>query len=155
MRRGIPLALAILFTTAALTDAATPTTTPAAARARVDHHLRHVERLSGHFETLLTAQCPRFPTRSAWDTYVEGETDRLVLLMAHLEQAWVEAKRTDDDDVRRTAKAPRRQSDQMWQLIDKLSACADVNGAAFSPRTVWRRIERDVPRRQTEIALPE
>jgi hypothetical protein len=121
----------------------------------VEHHLRHIERLSGHFETLLTAQCPQFPDRAAWDTYVEAETDQLVLLMAHLEQAWIEAKRTDDDDVRRAAKAPRRQSDQARQLVDKLTACAELNGAAFSPLGVWRRVERDVPRRQTEIALPQ
>ena len=75
--------------------------------------------------------------------------------MAHLEQAWVEAKRTGDDDVRRTAKAPRRQSDQLRQLVDKLTTCAEANGASFSPATIWRRIEREVPRRQAEIALPQ
>jgi hypothetical protein len=133
-----------------------PTTlAPAVARARVEHHLRHIERLLGHFETVLADRCPRFPTREAWDAYVEAETDRLVLLMAHLEQAWVEAKRTGDDDVRRAAKAPRRQSEQGWQLIDKLQTCAELNGSSFSPLLVWRRIEREVPRRQAEIALPD
>ena len=58
-------------------------------------------------------------------------------------------------DVRRTAKAPRRQSDQLRQLVDKLSTCAEANGASFSPATIWRRIEREVPRRQAEIALPQ
>ena len=127
----------------------------AAARARVEHHLGHVERLSTHFESVLTGTCPRFPSREAWDAYVEAESDRLVLLLAHLEQAWLEAKRTDDDDVRRAAKAPRRQSDQARQLVDKLSTCAELNGAAFSPLGLWRRVERDVPRRQAEIALPQ
>ena len=130
-------------------------TTAAVARARVEHHLQQVERLSGHFEAVLTDKCPQFPSRAAWDAYLDGETDRLVLLMAHLEQAWLEAKRTGDDDVRRTAKAPRRQSDHIRQLVDKLTTCAEANGASFSPLTVWRRLERDVPKRQTDIALPE
>ena len=128
---------------------------PEEARVRVEHHLRHVEDLVGHFQTMLTQSCPRFPSSEAWDTYVNAETDRLVLLMAHLEQAWVEAKRTGDDDVRRTAKAPRRQSDQLRQLVDKLTTCAEANGASFAPATIWRRIEREVPRRQAEIALPQ
>ena len=128
---------------------------PEEARVRVEHHLRHVEDLVSHFQTMLAASCRRFDSLEAWDTYVNAETDRLVLLMAHLEQAWVEAKRTGDDDVRRAAKAPRRQSDQLRQLMDKLTTCAEVNGAAFAPATIWRRIEREVPRRQAEIALPQ
>ena len=128
---------------------------PEAARVRVDHHLRYVEELVTHFQTMLAENCQRFPSLEAWETYVDAETDRLVLLMAHLEQAWVEAKRTGDDDVRRAAKVPRRQSDQLRQLVDKLSTCAEVNDASFAPSTIWRRIERDVPRRQAEIALPQ
>jgi hypothetical protein len=143
--------LAVLLSPAPIAHA----TTPAAARARVEHHLRHVEHLSTHFEGVLTATCPRFASRATWDAYVEAESDRLVLLMAHLEQAWLEAKRTDDDDVRRAAKAPRRQSDQARQLVDKLSTCAELNGAAFSPLSLWRRVEREVPHRQAEIALPQ
>jgi hypothetical protein len=128
---------------------------PETARARVAHHLRQVERLSEHFEDVLGRACPRFPTPAAWDAYVDTETDQLVLLVAHLEQAWIEAKRTGDDDVRRAAKAPRRQTAQGKALVDKLATCAERNGAAFSPLEVWRRVERDVPRRQTEIALPQ
>jgi hypothetical protein len=151
VRFAAPVALAILLGTSVLTHA----TTPALARARVEHHLRHIERLSGHFQTLLTAHCPRFPSRAGWESYVDAETDQLVLLLAHLEQAWLEAKRTDDDDVRRAAKAPRRNSDQARQLVDKLTACAEANGATFSALGVWHRVERDVPRRQVEIALPQ
>ena len=130
-------------------------TPPTDARARVEHHLRHIQRLTGHFETLLAGDCPRFPRRAAWDAYVETETGQLVLLIAHLEQAGIEAKRTGDDDVRRAAKAPRRQSEQARKLVDKLGACAERNGATFSALEVWRRVERDVPRRQAEIALPQ
>jgi hypothetical protein len=122
---------------------------------RVQHHLHHVQRLGHHFEGVLASGCPRFPSPAAWDTYVEAEMERMVLLVAHLEQAWVEAKRTGDDEVRRTAKAPRRQGDQARQLVDKLVACAEMNGAAFSPLAAWRRVERDVAQRRLEIALPE
>lgn len=129
--------------------------TPGQVRARVDHHLRKVADLVGHFETVLGSDCPRLPGPDAWASYVDGETDRLVSLAAHLEQAWVEAKRSPDDDIRRAAKAPRRQTDQARQLVGKLSSCAALNNASFSPLVVWRRIERELPRRQAEIALPE
>ncbi len=124
-------------------------------RARVDHHLRHVERLAGRFEALLAQACPRFPTPADWDAYVDAEADHLVLLLAHLEQAWLEAKRTGDDEIRRAAKAPRRQREQARALVDKLGACAERNGSTFSPLALWRRVEREVPRRQAEIALPQ
>jgi hypothetical protein len=97
----------------------------------------------------------RFATPAAWDAYVDTEMEQVVLLVAHLEQAWAEAKRTGDDDVRRTAKAPRRQREQARQLVDKLSSCAEMNGAAFSPLVLWRRIEAELPQRRMDVALPE
>jgi hypothetical protein len=127
---------------------------PEVARARVEHHLQQVQQLTAHFETLMTESCRRFSSPAEWDAYVDRETDQLVLLMAHLEQAWVEAKRTPDDDVRRTAKRPRAGVERIRQLAAKLNGCAELNGASFTPETLWRRIERDVPRRQADIALP-
>jgi hypothetical protein len=124
------------------------------ARVRMEHHLKEVNALSRHFEGVLTADCPHFSSPQQWSTYLDGEIDRVVLLVAHLEQAWYEATRTGDDDVRRTAKAPRRRLDQARALLDKLQGCAESNGASFSPGAVWRRIEREVPQRQSEIALP-
>jgi hypothetical protein len=121
---------------------------------RVDHHIDEVTRLARHFEALVAGECPRFGTLAEWNTYVNGEVDRMLLLAAHVEQAWVEAKRTGDDDVRRAAKAPRRRLDEAPQILDKLAACAQDNGATFSAGPVYRRIERDLPRRQSEIALP-
>jgi hypothetical protein len=79
----------------------------------------------------------------------------VVLLVAHVEQAWVEAKATGDDDVRRVAKAPRKRLEQARALLDKLSTCADDNGGALNQLGLWRRIEREVPHRQAEIALPQ
>jgi len=81
--------------------------------------------------------------------------DRVVLLWAHVEQAWIEAKQTGDDDVRRAAKAPRRRLEDARALLDKMQTCAADNGASFSQGTVWRKIEREVPRRQAQIALPQ
>jgi hypothetical protein len=124
------------------------------ARSRMEHHLREVNELATHFEGVLTRDCPRFDSRGEWSAYLDGEIERVVLLMAHLEQAWIEAKHTDNDDVRRTAKAPRKRLDQARALMDKLQGCAEGNGAAFSTMSVWRRIEREVPQRQAEIALP-
>ena len=121
---------------------------------RVEYHIREVGALLEHFETFVSGGCPRFATVAEWETYAEGEIDRMLLLAAHAEQAWVEAKRTGDDDVRRAAKAPRRRLENAPQLIDKLTACAQDNGTTFSPGPVFRRIERDLPTRQAEIALP-
>jgi len=89
-----------------------------------------------------------------WDLDSELPGWRVRELVAHLEQAWYEATRTGDDDVRRTAKAPRRRLEQARSLLDKLQGCAQSNGASFSPASVWRRIEREVPQRQMDIALP-
>lgn len=122
---------------------------------RVDHHLREVNRLVQHFETLVASDCPRFPTAAEWNVYVEGEVDQMLLLAAHAEQAWEEAKRTGDKGVRRAAKdrGGRRIEDAV-QVVDKLSACAQENGSTFSPGPIYRRLERELPRRQAEIALP-
>ena len=121
---------------------------------RVEYHIREVGALIEHFETFVAGECPRFTTTADWETYAESEIDRMLLLAAHAEQAWVEAKRTGDDDVRRFAKAPRRRLDDAPQIVNKLSACAEDNGATLSPGSVYRRLERDLPRRQSEIALP-
>jgi hypothetical protein len=126
----------------------------AEARARVEHHLGQVNQLADHFERLLLSECPRFATPQEWRAYLDGEVDRVVLLMAHLEQAWIEAKHTGDDEVRRTAKAPRKRVDQARALLDKLSGCAEGNGAPLSQLGMRRRIEREVPVRQAQIALP-
>jgi hypothetical protein len=128
---------------------------PEEARVRMEHHLKEVTQLSQHFEAVLSSDCPRFASRKEWSAYLDSEVDRVVLLMAHLEQAWYEATRTGDDDVRRTAKAPRKRLDQARALMDKLQGCAENNGASFSQMSMWRRIEREVPQRQTEIALPQ
>lgn len=123
-------------------------------RARVEHHLREVETLGRHFEQARAAGCPRFATRREWREYFEAEVDRMVLLLAHFHQAWVEAKGSRDDDVRRMAKAPRRRADEARSLLDHYQGCAADHGTAFSPLAVWNRIEREVPQRQETIALP-
>ena len=123
-------------------------------RPRVEHHLRAADDLAQHFGTVVAAECRRFDSRDAWNVYFDGEVERVVLMMAHLEQAWAEAKRTGDDDVRRAAKAPRRRIDEARALVGKLQQCASGNGTSFSPAGLWRRIEREVPLRQSDVALP-
>ena len=148
------IAVAVAFILAA-PGAAAAERTPEVARERVDHHLREVRQIASHFEGVLAHDCPRFASPAEWNAYFDGEIERVVLLLAHVEQAWSEAKQTGDDDVRRYAKAPRKQVDRARTLLDKLQGCASDNGAGFSPMALWRRIEREVPQRRAEIALPQ
>jgi hypothetical protein len=127
---------------------------PVEPRDRVAHHLQAAALLTKHFEDVLGTECPRFASMADWKKHFDAEVDRVVLLLAHLEQAWLEAKRTGDDDLRRTAKAPRQRSVQARALVEKLQICADQHGTGFTPMTLWWRIERAVPHRQAEIALP-
>jgi hypothetical protein len=98
--------------------------------------------------------CPRSGSLPAWNAYVDAEVDRMILLMAHVEQAWEEAKATGDDDVRRAGKAPRLRLAEARALVDKLSECAEANGSELPVASIWVRVQREVPRRQAEIALP-
>ena len=150
-------ALLVALLTVAVTSSASASgvKSPEEVRPRVDHHLREVETLAKHFESVMSADCPRFTSAAEWDHYLDGQVRRVVLLMAHVEQAWVEAKTTGDDDVRRTAKAPRKRLEQARSLLGKLSGCADANGSPLNQLGLWRRIEREVPQRQAEIALPQ
>lgn len=125
------------------------------ARVRVDHHLHEVLNVTGRLGVVLAAPCPTFATAEEWKKFQEARVNDVVLLLAHLEQAWVEAKSVKDDGLRREAKAPRRQVEQGRRLVAKLQTCAEENHASFSPLGVWMRIEREVPQRQAEIALPE
>jgi hypothetical protein len=137
---------------------------PAAARAnreaagdiqpRVDHHIKEVNAQIEHFQAFVAAECPHFGTVQEWNTYADGEIDRMLLMVAHAEQAWIEAKRTGDDTVRQSAKVPRRRLDEAPQILEKLAACAQGHGVTLSPGSVYRRLERELPRRQSEIALP-
>jgi hypothetical protein len=124
------------------------------ARPRVEHHLVEAEQIVRHFETVIAEDCPRFDTAGERRAYIDGEVDRVVLLVAHLEEAWSEAKRTSDKDVRRAAKAPRAQVGQAQSLVTKLQSCVSGDGVSLEPRAIWRRVEQEVPRRRTEIALP-
>jgi hypothetical protein len=149
-------ALAVVVLVTSMSGAMAAGTKPAAeVLPRVEYHLRHIDEIAQHFEGVLGAPCPHFTTPDGWNSYFNGEVDRVVLLVAHVEQAWVEAKQTGDDEVRRVAKAPRKRLDEARTLLDKLQKCADDNGASFNQMGVWRRIEREVPRRQTQITQPQ
>ena len=126
----------------------------AAVRSRVEHHGRQAAALADHFGAVVGQGCPRFGTAAEWQSWLDGEMDRAVLFLAHVEQAWVEARTTGDDDIRRAAKAHRRRLGNAWPLVDKLSACAADHGVTLPVWRFWRRVEREVPQRQSEIALP-
>jgi hypothetical protein len=124
------------------------------ARPRVEHHLIAADQIVRHFENVIAEDCPKLDSAAERRAYIDGEIERVVLLVAHLDEAWSEAKRTSDKDVRRAAKAPRAQVGQAQNLVTKLQTCAGDGDASLEPRTVWRRVEQEVPRRRTEIALP-
>ena len=121
---------------------------------RVQYHLGEIDTLTQHFEDVIGSPCPHFASSADWDSYFDGEVDRVVLLVAHVNQAWREALQTGDDDVRRAAKAPGKRLQEARTLLDKLQQCAGDNGASFSPMSVWKKIEREVPQRQAEIIQP-
>ena len=120
------------------------------ARPRVEHHLIEADQIVRHFERVLAEDCPRFESAADRQAYIDGEVDRVVLLVAHLEEAWSEAKQTSDKDVRRAAKAPRAHVSEAQRLVAKLQSCAGDDGATLEPRAIGRPIEREVPRRATD-----
>jgi hypothetical protein len=126
----------------------------AAVLTRVEHHVRNAVALADHFDVVVREGCPHFATAVEWETWLDAEVDRIVSLMAHVEQAWAEARTTGDDDVRRAAKAPRRRLGESRALMDKLSACAAQHGESLPVLSLLLRVERQVPQRQAEITLP-
>src|SRR2546426_11199342 len=100
------LVLLVLFFPVASTFAADAV--PTDPHARVAHHVQEAEQIAQHFEGVMKKDCPRFSSKDEWKSYFDGEVDRMVLMHAHVEQAWLEAKRTKDDDLRHTAKVPRK-----------------------------------------------
>jgi hypothetical protein len=152
MRR--PAALLALQLLGGVAVAAAGDMTADEARPRVEHHLMEAEQIVRHFETVIADDCPRFESAAARRAYIDGEVDRVVLLVAHLDEAWSEAKRTSDKQVRRVAKAPRARVGDAQSLVTKLQTCAGDDAVTLEPRVIWRRIEQEVPRRRAEIALP-
>jgi hypothetical protein len=152
--RRLALAVVVLGVLGASAAFAAGTKPAAEVLPRVQYHLGEIDTLTQHFESVMTSPCPQFASPGEWKSYFDGEVDRVVLLMAHVEQAWREALQTGDDDVRRAAKAPGKRLKEARTLLDKLQQCAGDNGASFSPMSVWKKIEREVPQRQAEIIQP-
>src|SRR5499427_8897869 len=137
MRRLIGLIVSLALRLAAISSAGARTAEEA--RPRVEHHLLEADQIVRHFEGVLAEDCPRFDSAAEQRAYVDGEVERVVLLVAHLEEAWSEAKRTSDKDVRRAAKAPRAQVGQAQSLVTKLQTCMG-DRASLEPRAIWRRV---------------
>ena len=111
MRYVTALALVGLFATSGAAEA------PTDVRARVDYHVRQATELADHFDDVIKRDCPRFSSSGEWQAYVDDEVSRMVLMAAHVEQAWVEAKTTGDDVVRQAAKAPRKRLGEARPLL--------------------------------------
>jgi hypothetical protein len=126
---------------------------PGEVRSRVEHHVREADRLAASFEAALSGECPRTGPVE-WQAFLDGEVERLGRLVAHVEEAWAEARTTQDDEIRRLAKAPRRRLREARALAAKLEACARANGATFDALAVWQQVQQDIPRRRAEVALP-
>jgi hypothetical protein len=126
---------------------------PADVRGRVEHHVREANRLAASFEAVLAGGCPRTGP-AEWQAFLDGEVERLGRLVAHVEEAWAEARTSPDDEIRRLAKAPRRRLQEVRALATKLEACARANGTAFDALAVWRQVQQEIARRRAEIALP-
>src|SRR5262249_29168424 len=104
--RPLALAAAVLAVLGIPAAFAARTKPAAEVLARVQYHVGEIDRLTQHFESIMTSPCPHFASSAEWDSYFDGEVDQVVTLVAHVEQAWREALQTGDDDVRRAAKAP-------------------------------------------------
>src|SRR5262249_7439547 len=152
--RSLALAAAVLAVLRIPAAFAAGTKPAAEVMPRVQYHLGEIDRLTQHFETVMTSPCPQFASSAEWDLYFEGEVDRVVTLVAHVEQAWREALQTGDDDVRRAAKAPGKRLKEARTLLDKLQQCAGDNNASFSPMGGWKKIEREGPPRQARVIPP-
>lgn len=150
-RLGIAVAVGAVLAGGPVAAAELP---PEEARARVTLHLDHAGELLRHFEAVLEGPCPDLETAAEWRAHLDAEVDRMTLLVARLAEAWEEAKRTGDDDVRRQAKAPRRLAERAPELVNTYRVCAGELVEEIEFLALWRRIERDVPSRRAEIALP-
>src|SRR5439155_13468997 len=100
--------------------------TASEARPRVEHHLIEAKQIVRHFEGVIAEDCPRFDSAAARRAYIDSEVERVVLLVAHLEEAWSEAKRTSDKDVRRAAKSARDKVSRYQILVTNLQTCMVV-----------------------------
>lgn len=153
-RSRLSLALAAGLVLAAPGPAATDASALAQAQARIDFHLTEAEALREALAPVLTGPCPRFPTPAAWDVFLARLVDRGVTFVAHLDEAWREAK-TGGDDLRRRVKAARREllaGGDPRRLVGKLTRCAWRNGSPLDPWSLWREVSAQVADRRREVA---
>src|SRR5437899_5096390 len=82
------LALVGLFATSGAAEA------PTDVRTRVDYHVRHATELAEHFDDVINRDCPRFSNSGDCQAYDDDAVGRMLLVGAHVDQVWVEAKTT-------------------------------------------------------------
>jgi hypothetical protein len=126
----------------------------AAAEARVAFHLARAEALHRALAPAVYGPCPRLPGRAAWDAHLAALVDEGVTFAAHLAEAWREAKRADDAELRLRVKATKRRllTGDPVALVTKLSRCAWNHGSVLDVMAVWRRAADEVPGRRRQVA---
>ncbi len=124
------------------------------AEERVAFHLARAEALRDALAPLVYGPCQRFPTRTAWDSYLATHVDQGVTFSAHLDEAWLVAKTAGDPELKARVKAARRRMlfGNPIQLIGKLVSCAWQNDSPLDAWGLWRRASAQATRRRQEVA---
>lgn len=124
------------------------------AEARLAFHLARAEALREALAPDVYGPCRRFESPAAWNRYLAGLVDQGITFVAHLEEAWREAKRADDPALRARVKAARRRMlvGDPVRLVRKLVSCAARNGSPLDLWTLWTRAAAEEPRRRGEVA---
>jgi hypothetical protein len=126
----------------------------AAAEGRTVFHLARAEALHRALAPAVHGPCPRLPGRAAWDAHLAALVDEGVTLAAHLAEAWREAKRADDAELRARVKATKRRllTGDPVALVTKLTRCAWHHGSVLDVVAVWRHAAAEVPERRRQVA---
>ncbi len=149
------IALGLLTGALLAAPAAGLANTPASqAEERVAFHLARAEAIHDVLAPLVNGPCQRFPTRTAWDSYLATHVDQGVTFSAHLDEAWLDAKTAGDPELKAQVKSARRRMlvGNPVQLIGKLLNCAWQNGAPLDAWGLWRRASAQATRRRQEVA---
>ena len=76
LRPYISVVVGVLMWLGAVTVFAAGTKPAAEVLPRVEYHLRHIDDLAQHFESVLRSPCQHFSTADEWKSYFDGEVDR-------------------------------------------------------------------------------
>jgi hypothetical protein len=148
--------LLILATLAAGVPAAAGPDRAGAARveARVGFHLERAEVLREALAAVAYGPCRRLASPAAWDAYLASLVDEGMTLVAHLDEATREAKRSGDAALRARVAATKRRfiPPDPAGVVARLARCARQNGAVLDTRAHWERVTAEIPGRRLAVA---